>query len=140
MFRQASLTSLPSLLSQSVEFVRVREKGQQMLWSRRTCPFGIPDDADGTDAIIVDSIGHALRAATAEIAEAPLPTELAALLARLQQCERTAQAKQAPALRRRPEVQFTATLSVAQDRLAARACTPAEAQGYALPQLQRPGS
>lgn len=70
-----------------------------MLCFRRTCPFGLPDDAEAGDDVVVVSIGHALRVATAAIAEAPLPAPLAALLAQLERHERNARRRHREALR-----------------------------------------
>ena len=76
-----------------------------MLWSRRTCPFGLPDDTEVTDDVILISIGHALQVATSDIVETPLPAPLAALLAQLQRRERNAQARRNAAMRRQRATQ-----------------------------------
>ena len=54
-------------------------------WSRLTCLFGLPDDADETDDVVLAAIGPVIRAAAADIVEAELPPELVALLAQLNQ-------------------------------------------------------
>jgi hypothetical protein len=71
-----------------------------MLCFRRTCPFGLPDNADATDNVVIASIGHALKVATAGTAEAPLPATIAALLAELERDERRAQARRRTVPRR----------------------------------------
>jgi hypothetical protein len=52
-------------------------------WSRLTCLFGLPDEAEGIDDVVLAAIGPIIRAAAADLVEAPLPAELAALLAQL---------------------------------------------------------
>jgi hypothetical protein len=57
-----------------------------MLWPRRTCAFGLPDEDE--DAAIGDivsvAIGHVLRVTAADIVDAPLPGRLIALLRQLE--------------------------------------------------------
>jgi hypothetical protein len=72
-----------------------------MLCFRRTCPFGLPDDADATEHITLLSVGYALRMATAHLAEAPLPAALAALLADLARHEHAARRSGSGSRRRR---------------------------------------
>jgi len=59
-----------------------------MLWPRRTCPFGLPDDAEDIDNIVLYSIGHVLRATAVDIANAPLPPQFVSLLCQLEQREK----------------------------------------------------
>jgi hypothetical protein len=56
-------------------------------WSRLTCLFGLPDEAEGTDDVVLAAIGPVIRAAAADLVEAPLPAEIAALLAQLKRLE-----------------------------------------------------
>jgi hypothetical protein len=56
-------------------------------WSRLTCLFGLPDDAEEIDDVVLAAIGPVLRAAVSDLVEAPLPAELAALLAQLKRLE-----------------------------------------------------
>jgi hypothetical protein len=71
-----------------------------MLWSRRLCPFGLPDEAEGIDNIVLASIGHFLRAATADDGE-PLPVRFVSLLGQLERQERIARARRDASPRRR---------------------------------------
>jgi len=71
-----------------------------MLWSRRLCPFGLPDEAEGIDNIVLASIGHFLRAATADDGE-PLPVRFVSLLGQLERQERIARAARDASPRRR---------------------------------------
>lgn len=71
-----------------------------MLWSRRMCPFGLPDEAEDIDNIVLASIGHVLRAATTDIVETPLPARFVNLLGRLERRERNARTRRRPAVRR----------------------------------------
>jgi len=73
-----------------------------MLWSRRLCPFGLPDEAEGIDNIVLASIGHFLRAATADDAATPLPVRFVSLLGQLERQERIARAARDASPRRRP--------------------------------------
>jgi hypothetical protein len=59
-----------------------------MLCFRRTCPFGLPDDAEAIEDIVLVSVGHALALATAHTIAEPLPAPLTALLAQLGRRER----------------------------------------------------
>jgi hypothetical protein len=59
-----------------------------MLCFRRTCPFGLPDDAGDIEDIVLVSVGHALAVATAHTIAEPLPAPLTALLAQLGRRER----------------------------------------------------
>ncbi len=59
-----------------------------MLCFRRTCPFGLPDDAEAIEDIVLVSVGHALALATAHTIAEPLPASLTALLAQLGRRER----------------------------------------------------
>jgi hypothetical protein len=59
-----------------------------MLCFRRTCPFGLPDDAGDNEDIVLVSVGHALAVATAHTIAEPLPAALTALLAQLRRRER----------------------------------------------------
>jgi hypothetical protein len=64
---------------------------------RRTCPFGLPDDAEAIEDIVLVSVGHALALATAHTIAEPLPASLTALLAQLGRRERAqSQPSQAP--------------------------------------------
>ena len=62
-----------------------------MLWPRRTCAFGLPDEDE--DAAIGDivsvAIGHVLRVTAADIVDAPLPGRLIALLRQLERREQS---------------------------------------------------
>jgi hypothetical protein len=73
-----------------------------MLCFRRACPFGLPDDSEAIDDIVLVSVGHALGVVTAHIAEEPLPAPLARLLARLQRRERNARTRRNTAVRPQP--------------------------------------
>jgi hypothetical protein len=55
-----------------------------MQWPRRTCPFGLADEAEHTENIILAAIGYSLREATTDVTLAPLPESLAALLRQLE--------------------------------------------------------
>jgi hypothetical protein len=59
-----------------------------MLCFRRTCPFGLPDDAEAIEDIVLVSVGRALALATAHTIAEPLPAPLTALLAQLGRRER----------------------------------------------------
>src|SRR5262252_3003612 len=74
-------------------------RGTAMLWPHDTCPFGLPDAVDRGDApvgdLLLTSIGHVLRATTADIVDAPLPLQLASLLRRLGRPQRPARGSSA---------------------------------------------
>jgi len=55
-----------------------------MLWPRQICPFGLPDEEAETEYdVVLVSVGHVLRVASADITDAPFPAHLAGLLQRL---------------------------------------------------------
>jgi len=58
-----------------------------MLWPRHTCPFGLPDDADCAENIVLLAIGYSIREASTDITDAPLPAGLVALLRKLEMQE-----------------------------------------------------
>jgi hypothetical protein len=96
-----------------------------MLWPRHTCPFGLPDDAEDIDNIILYSIGHALRAMAVDIADAPLPPQLVRLLRQLErQEERNAWASRSAAVRRPPAIIREPMHPVAQREHAERRLNP----------------
>jgi hypothetical protein len=71
-----------------------------MLWPRHTCPFGLPDDAEDIDNVILYSIGHVLRATAVDITGAALPVQFVRLLRELERREeRTALVLRSAALR-----------------------------------------
>ena len=72
-----------------------------MLSSRRSCPFGLPDEAEDIENLVVVAVGHVFRAATAHMLDSPLPTELVDLLRRIDRQERNAQARRSATLQRR---------------------------------------
>ena len=72
-----------------------------MLSSRRTCPFGLPDEAEDVENVVLVAVGHVFRAATAHMLDSPLPAELVALLRRIGRQERNARARRAASPERR---------------------------------------
>jgi hypothetical protein len=72
-----------------------------MLSSRRSCPFGLPDEAEDIENLVLVSVGHVFRAATAPMLDSPLPAELAGLLRQIDRQERNAQAPRSATLQRR---------------------------------------
>jgi hypothetical protein len=72
-----------------------------MLSSRRSCPFGLPDEAEDVENVILVAVGHVFRAATAHMLDSPLPAELVDLLRRIERQERNAQAPRGSSLPRR---------------------------------------
>ena len=72
-----------------------------MLSSRRTCPFGLPDEAEDVENVVLVAVGHVLRAATAAMLDAPLPADLIDLLRRIERQERNARARRSATLQRR---------------------------------------
>lgn len=72
-----------------------------MLWPCHTCPFGLPDEAEYSDNIILLAIGHSFREAARGITEAPLPPQFIALLQRLKERENLLHADGRVARRRR---------------------------------------
>jgi hypothetical protein len=72
-----------------------------MLSSRRTCPFGLPDEADDVENVVLVAVGHVFRATTAAMLDTPLPAELADLLRRIERQERNARARRSATLQRR---------------------------------------
>jgi hypothetical protein len=77
-----------------------------MLSSRRICPFGLPDEAEDVENVVLAAVGHTFRAATAPMLDTPLPAELAGLLRRIDRQERNAQARGRAALPRRRRVKL----------------------------------
>jgi hypothetical protein len=72
-----------------------------MLSSRRTCPFGLPDEAEDVENLVLVAVGHVYRTATAPMLDTPLPAELAGLLRQIDRQERSAQARRSATLPRR---------------------------------------
>ena len=72
-----------------------------MLSSRRTCPFGLPDEAEDIENLVLVAVGHVFRAATAHMLDSPLPAELVDLLRQIDRQERNAQARRSATLQRR---------------------------------------
>ena len=72
-----------------------------MLSSRRTCPFGLPDEAEDVENVVLVAVGHVFRTATAAMLDTPLPAELVGLLRRIERQERNAQAHRSATLQRR---------------------------------------
>ena len=72
-----------------------------MLSSRRSCPFGLPDEAEDVENLVLVAVGHVFRAATAHMLDSPLPTELVDLLRQIDRQERNAQAQRSATLQRR---------------------------------------
>ena len=72
-----------------------------MLSSRRTCPFGLPDEAEDVENVVLVAVGHVFRATTAAMLDTPLPAELADLLRRIERQERNARARRSATLQRR---------------------------------------
>ena len=72
-----------------------------MLSSRRVCPFGLPDEAEDIENVVLVSVGHVFRAATAPMLDNPLPAELAGLLRQIERQERNAQARRGATLQQR---------------------------------------
>jgi hypothetical protein len=72
-----------------------------MLSSRRSCPFGLPDEAEDIENFVLVAVGHVFRAATAPMLDSPLPSELAGLLRQIDRQERNAQARRSATLQRR---------------------------------------
>ena len=72
-----------------------------MLSSRRTCPFGLPDEAEDVENVVLVAVGHVFRAATAAMLDTPLPAELVGLLRRIERQERNAQAHRSATLQQR---------------------------------------
>jgi hypothetical protein len=72
-----------------------------MLSSRRSCPFGLPDEAEDIENLVLVAVGHVFRATTAHMLDSPLPTELVDLLGRIDRQERNAQARRSATLQRR---------------------------------------
>src|SRR5258705_3513412 len=75
-----------------------------MLSSRRSCPFGLPDEAEDIENLVLVSVGRVLRASTAHIADAPLPAGLVGLLRRIEAQERKVQAARSASLQQRRRV------------------------------------
>ena len=71
-----------------------------MLSSRRSCPFGLPDEAQDIENVVLVAVGHVFRAATAPMLDSPLPAELAGLLRQIDRQERNAQARRSATLQR----------------------------------------
>jgi hypothetical protein len=74
------------------------------VWLRLTCHFGLPEEAEQTNNLILDSVGPILRADGREIVEAPLPTEFLELLNQLERPKPNSQAGRAMVQRHRPRV------------------------------------
>ena len=72
-----------------------------MLSSRRSCPFGLPDEAEEIENLVLVAVGHVFRTATAPMLDTPLPAELAGLLRQIDRQERNAQAHRSATLQRR---------------------------------------
>jgi hypothetical protein len=72
-----------------------------MLSSRRMCPFGLPDEAEDIENVVLVAVGHVFRATTAAMLDTPLPAELADLLRRIERQERNARARRSATLQRR---------------------------------------
>ena len=72
-----------------------------MLSSRRSCPFGLPDEAEEIENLVLVAVGRVFRAATAHMLDSPLPVELAGLLRQIDRQERNAQARRGATLQRR---------------------------------------
>ena len=72
-----------------------------MLSSRRTCPFGLPDEAEDVENVVLVAVGHVLRAATAAMLDAPLSADLIDLLRRIERQERNAGARRSATPQRR---------------------------------------
>ena len=70
-----------------------------MSWPRHTCPFGLPDELECTENIVLTAVGHVLRETGTDLIEAPLPAQIAALL-----CQLDGGAKPAPRQRPRARV------------------------------------
>jgi hypothetical protein len=72
-----------------------------MLSYRRSCPFGLPDEAEDIENLVLVAIGHVFRTATAPMLDTPLPAELADLLRRIERQERNAHARRSATPQRR---------------------------------------
>jgi hypothetical protein len=96
-----------------------------MLWPRHTCPFGLPDDAEDIDNIVLYSIGHVLRATAVDIVDAPLPAQFVRLLER--RAEREAWIRQSAAAQRPPTIIREPMRRVAQCRHAEQLPNPTAA-------------
>ena len=64
--------------------------------SRRTCPFGLPDEAEDVENVILVAVGHVFRTATAPMLDSPLPAELVDLLTQIDRQERNARVAARP--------------------------------------------
>ena len=47
-----------------------------MLSSRRSCPFGLPDEAEDVENVVLVAVGHVFRVATAPMLDAPFRPSL----------------------------------------------------------------
>ena len=72
-----------------------------MLSSRRSCPFGLPDEAEDIEYLVLVAVGHVFRAVTAHMLDSPLPTDVIDLLRRIERQERNARARRSATLQRR---------------------------------------
>ena len=72
-----------------------------MLSSRRICPFGLPDEAEDTDNVVLAAVGHVFRTTTVSMLDSPLPAEFVGLLRRIERQDRTAHAGRRATLQRR---------------------------------------
>ena len=72
-----------------------------MLSYRRSCPFGLPDEAEDIENLVLVAVGHVFRTATAPMLNSPLPAELIDLLRRIERQERNARARRSATLQRR---------------------------------------
>jgi hypothetical protein len=72
-----------------------------MLSSRRTCPFGLPDEAEDIENLLLVAVGHVFRVATAHMLHGPLPADLIDLLRPIERQERKAQAPRSATPQRR---------------------------------------
>ena len=72
-----------------------------MLSYRRSCPFGLPDEAENIGNLVLVAVGHVFRVATAHMLDSPLPADLIDLLRRIERQERNARARRSATLQRR---------------------------------------
>lgn len=72
-----------------------------MQWPCRTCPFGLPDEAECPEHLILHAIGYSLRETTTDITHAPLPSHFVVLLRKLEKRERSLRAEELAARRQR---------------------------------------
>src|SRR5436190_17861979 len=84
-----------------------------MLWPRHTCAFGLADDAENVDHVVLVAIGRVLRVTSTDISDASLPVQLATLLRQIERREQSACLGRRSAKRRRGGAQNMPSASLA---------------------------